>query len=96
MQARILALLKDLQRQRGLSLLLITHDFGVVAGMCDRVAVMKDGSIVEEGATRSVLHAPSHAYTRRLIASVPRPGEGRHFLSRVRAMRDMDALEARA
>ncbi|WP_285294627.1 dipeptide/oligopeptide/nickel ABC transporter permease/ATP-binding protein [Aureimonas altamirensis] len=95
-QARILALLKDLQRQRGLSLLLITHDFGVVAGMCDRVAVMKDGSIVEEGATRSVLHAPAHAYTRRLIASVPRPGEGRHFLSRVRAMRDMDALEARA
>ncbi|WP_336741886.1 dipeptide/oligopeptide/nickel ABC transporter permease/ATP-binding protein [Aureimonas altamirensis] len=95
-QARILALLKDLQRQRGLSLLLITHDFGVVAGMCDRVAVMKDGRIVEEGATRSVLDAPSHAYTRRLIASVPRPGEGRHFLSRVRAMRDMDALEARA
>lgn len=95
-QARILELLKDLQRQRGLSLLLITHDFGVVAGMCDRVAVMKDGSIVEEGATRSVLDAPSHAYTRRLIASVPRPGEGRHFLSRVRAIRDMDALEARA
>ncbi|MCM2504585.1 dipeptide/oligopeptide/nickel ABC transporter permease/ATP-binding protein [Aureimonas altamirensis] len=95
-QARILTLLKELQRGRGLSLLLITHDFGVVAGMCDRVAVMKDGSIVEEGATRDVLAAPSHAYTRRLIASVPRPGEGRHFLSRVRAMRDVDALEARA
>lgn len=94
-QARILTLLKELQQSRGLSLLLITHDFGVVAGMCDRVAVMKDGSIVEAGATRAVLDAPSHAYTRRLIASVPRPGEGRHFLSRVKAMRDMDALEAR-
>jgi peptide/nickel transport system permease protein len=85
-QARILDLLQDLRRSRGLALLLITHDFGVVAGVCDRVAVMKDGEIVEQGPTRSVLGDPQHDYTRRLIACVPELGEGRQFLDKVRPL----------
>ncbi len=83
-QAKILDLLTALRRERDLALLLITHDFGVVAGMCDRVAVMRGGEIVEAGETETVLRTPSHAYTRRLIAAVPRLGEGRAFLDRVR------------
>jgi peptide/nickel transport system permease protein len=85
-QARILELLQDLRRDRGLALLLITHDFGVVAQVCDRVAVMKDGEIVEQGSTLEVLRAPRHDYTRRLIACVPEPGQGRRFLDGVRPL----------
>ena len=82
-QARILELLRDLQRERGMALLFITHDFGVVSEICDRVAVMKDGEIVETGQTREVLADPQHAYTRRLIACVPELGTGNRFLERV-------------
>jgi peptide/nickel transport system permease protein len=85
-QARILELLNDLRRQRGLALLLITHDFGVVAQVCDRVAVMKDGEIVEQGDTNAILRDPQHAYTKRLIACVPELGEGHAFLDRVRPL----------
>lgn len=85
-QARILDLLQELRRERGLALLLITHDFGVVAQVCDRVAVMKDGEIVEQGATRAVLDAPQHPYTRRLIACVPELGQGSRFLETVRPL----------
>ncbi|QYO77814.1 dipeptide/oligopeptide/nickel ABC transporter permease/ATP-binding protein [Devosia salina] len=85
-QARILELLHDLRRQRGLALLLITHDFGVVAQVCDRVAVMKDGLIVEQGETGAVLRNPQHDYTRRLIACVPELGEGHAFLDRVQPL----------
>ncbi|MBU1306599.1 MAG: dipeptide/oligopeptide/nickel ABC transporter permease/ATP-binding protein [Alphaproteobacteria bacterium] len=85
-QKRILDLLQDLRRDRGLALLLITHDFGVVAQVCDRVAVMKDGAIVEQGDTRDVLRAPRHDYTKRLIACVPEMGEGATFLDRVRPL----------
>lgn len=85
-QARILDLLQQLRRDRGLALLLITHDFGVVAQVCDRVAVMKNGEIVEQGNTQDVLNAPQHDYTRRLIACVPEPGEGHGFLTRVRPL----------
>lgn len=85
-QARILELLQDLRKQRGLALLLITHDFGVVAQVCDRVAVMKDGEIVEQGRTEDVLGAPQHDYTKRLIACVPEPGQGRGFLDAVRPL----------
>ncbi len=85
-QARILQLLQQLRRERGLALLLITHDFGVVAQVCDRVAVMKDGAIVEQGETRAILNAPQHDYTRRLIACVPELGEGHGFLDRVRPL----------
>ncbi|NVP58658.1 dipeptide/oligopeptide/nickel ABC transporter permease/ATP-binding protein [Mycoplana rhizolycopersici] len=82
-QARILELLRDLQRERGMALLFITHDFGVVSEICDRVAVMKDGEIVETGETREVLANPQHAYTKRLIACVPELGMGEHFLKGV-------------
>jgi peptide/nickel transport system permease protein len=85
-QARILELLQDLRRERGLALLLITHDFGVIAQVCDRVAVMKDGEIVEQGETQAILRDPQHDYTRRLIACVPELGEGHGFLDRVRPL----------
>jgi len=70
-QAEVLDLLRDLRRQFGLSLLLITHDLGVVAEMADRVAVMYCGRIIEEAPTATLLSAPAHPYTRGLIASVP-------------------------
>jgi oligopeptide/dipeptide ABC transporter ATP-binding protein len=75
-QAEILDLLRDMRRAFNLSLLLITHDLGVVAGMADRVAVMYAGRIVEQAPTAEVLHAPAHPYTRGLLASMPgaRPG----------------------
>jgi peptide/nickel transport system permease protein len=82
-QARILELLRDLQRERGMALLFITHDFGVVSEICDRVAVMKDGEIVETGETQSLLANPQHDYTKRLIACVPELGTGAEFLDRV-------------
>jgi peptide/nickel transport system ATP-binding protein len=71
-QKQILALIKDLQRARRTSCLFITHDFGVVAEIADRVGVMQSGKLVEIGAARDILDHPQHAYTRRLIAAVPR------------------------
>lgn len=79
-QAQILALLNDLRKERGLSIIFITHDFGVVAQLCDRVAVMYGGRIVEQGPTQEVLDDAAHPYTRRLIACVPELGEGRREL----------------
>ena len=70
-QARILALVRNLQRDRGMGVLFITHDFGVVAEIADRVAVMREGRIVEHGPAERVLSAPEHPYTRRLMAAVP-------------------------
>jgi len=70
-QARILALIKDIQSRRGTGVLFITHDFGVVAEIADRVAVMQTGRIVETGPASQVLQAPQHPYTRSLIAAVP-------------------------
>ncbi|MAC77964.1 MAG: peptide ABC transporter permease [Rhodobacteraceae bacterium] len=82
-QAQILALLDDLRRERGLAIIFITHDFGVVAQLCDRVAVMYAGRIVEEGPTQAVLDAPAHPYTKRLIACVPELGGGRRRLEAI-------------
>jgi peptide/nickel transport system ATP-binding protein len=70
-QARILKLIRELQRRKGTAVLFITHDFGVVAEIADRVAVMQDGRLVEEGPTERVLGAPRHPYTMQLIAAVP-------------------------
>ena len=70
-QAQMLDLIRRLQAEFGLALLLITHDFGVVAEMADRVAVMKAGRIVETGPVREILRTPSHEYTRQLLAAVP-------------------------
>ena len=80
-QAEVLDLLRDLRREFGLSLLLITHDLGVVAEMADRVAVMYCGRIVEEAPTATLLSAPAHPYTRGLIASVPGGTAGQRLAS---------------
>jgi peptide/nickel transport system ATP-binding protein len=77
-QAQILALMKQLQKERGMSILLITHDLGVVAQMADRVAVMYAGEIVETAAVGAFFQAAKHPYSRMLFASLPerrRPGE---------------------
>ena len=68
-QAQILELLRDLVREEGMALLLITHDLGVVAGLADRVAVMKAGEIVEAGPTEALFRARTHPYTRDLLAA---------------------------
>src|SRR5204862_7745098 len=70
-QAQVLELLRELKARYNLALLLITHDFGVIAEMADRVAVMFKGKIVEQGAVRDILRRPSHEYTRNLLAAVP-------------------------
>ena len=70
-QAEILGLMQELKRRRGMSLFFITHDFGVVARIADRVAVMREGRIVETGTLEDVLERPAHAYTRQLLAAVP-------------------------
>ena len=70
-QAQVLELLRELKTRYNLALLLITHDFGVIAEMADRVAVMFKGKIVEQGAVRDILRRPAHEYTRNLLAAVP-------------------------
>jgi len=79
-QAQILELMRSIMRERNTAVMLITHDLGVVAGMCDRVLVMYAGSIVEEASRRDVFYTPRHPYTVGLLRSVPR-------LDRVRAER---------
>ncbi|MCM2268919.1 MAG: ABC transporter ATP-binding protein [Thermoanaerobaculia bacterium] len=74
-QAQVLDLLDRLRRERGLGILLITHDLGVVARSCDRLVVLYAGEVVEQGPTAEVLRDPAHPYTRGLLASVPRLGE---------------------
>ncbi len=70
-QAQVLHLLADLRARLGLSMVFITHDLRVAAQICDRIAVMRNGEIVEQGPAAFVLGAPQHAYTRALLASVP-------------------------
>lgn len=70
-QAQILDLIKSVQRERGMGVLFITHDFGVVSEIADRVVVMRSGQLVEEGSVRAVLARPSHDYTRALMSAVP-------------------------
>jgi ABC-type dipeptide/oligopeptide/nickel transport system ATPase component len=70
-QAQVLELLRELKERFQLALMLITHDFGVIAEMADRVAVMYRGQVVEEGPVRQILRAPVHPYTRSLLAAVP-------------------------
>jgi ABC-type oligopeptide transport system ATPase subunit len=70
-QAQILNLLKDLQRDFGLSYLFISHDMAVIDHMCDRVAVMKGGRIIEEGECDQIMQSPQHEYTQQLLSAVP-------------------------
>jgi peptide/nickel transport system ATP-binding protein/oligopeptide transport system ATP-binding protein len=70
-QAQVLNLLRELQRRLGLTLLFISHDLSVVRYMCDRIAVMLEGKIVELGPGEQIFGAPAHPYTRQLLASVP-------------------------
>jgi len=73
-QAQILTLLTQLKESRGLSILLITHNLGVVAETCDRVAVLYVGHVVEQGRTRDIFKEMKHPYTQGLLAAIPRPG----------------------
>ena len=71
-QAQILKLLRELQRTRGMSMLLITHDLGIVRKVADRVCVMTNGEIVEQGPTEAIFEDPQHEYTKRLLAAEPK------------------------
>ncbi|SFN63797.1 peptide/nickel transport system permease protein [Cohaesibacter marisflavi] len=85
-QAQVLSLLNKLRQERNVGILFITHDFGVVSTMCDRIAVMYGGKIVETGTTEEILSSPAHPYTEKLIACVPVLGE---------PDRRLDAIEGR-
>ncbi|WP_274628187.1 ABC transporter ATP-binding protein [Arvimicrobium flavum] len=74
-QAQILKLLADLQKETSVGLVVITHDLGVVAGIADRIAVMYGGEVVEAGAADAILGSPSHPYTQGLLDCIPTPGE---------------------
>ena len=82
-QAQYLNLLRDLQRQHHLALIFITHNLGIVAKMCDQVAVMYAGRLVEWGPVTRIFDAPAHPYTRALLGSIPRMGDGRGRLTAV-------------
>ena len=73
-QAQYLDLLKDIQRETGVALIFVTHNLGIVAKMCDRVAVMYAGKIVEQAPVRELFDSPKHPYTRALLGSMPRLG----------------------
>jgi oligopeptide/dipeptide ABC transporter ATP-binding protein len=77
-QAQYLSLLRDLQRQRDLAMIFITHNLGIVAKMCDAVAVMYAGRVVEAGPIRQIFNKPAHPYTRALLDSVPRLTDDTH------------------
>jgi ABC-type dipeptide/oligopeptide/nickel transport system ATPase component len=76
-QAQVLDLMRELKARFNLALLLITHDFGVIAEMADRVAVMYKGKLVEQGPVREILRSPAHDYTKSLLAAVPGMGGSR-------------------
>jgi peptide/nickel transport system ATP-binding protein len=77
-QAQIMALLAELRRETGTGLIFITHDMGLVAGIADRVMVMKEGQVVEQGPLDRILDHPEHPYTRHLLKAVPHFSSGRH------------------
>jgi len=82
-QAQILEELKRLRKEFGMSIILITHNFAIIRGLCDKVAVMFRGEIVEQGPTNEVLGNPQHAYTQALIECVPKLGRGKERLKTI-------------
>lgn len=82
-QKQIIELLASLKKELGMSILMITHNFGIVNGFADRVLVMFRGRIVEHGPTREVLQNPQHPYTKALIDCIPRLGQKRHRLTTI-------------
>jgi ABC-type dipeptide/oligopeptide/nickel transport system ATPase component len=82
-QKQIIELLASLKKELGMSILMITHNFGIVNGFADRVLVMFRGRIVEHGPTREVLQSPQHPYTKALIDCIPRLGQKRHRLTTI-------------
>lgn len=91
-QAQIMDQMRELKKRVRMAIILITHNFGIINGIADRVAVMFRGKIVEYGETRSVLSNPQHAYTQALIECIPQPGAKRKRLATI----DHAALEAAA
>ncbi len=82
-QAQILDLLRDLRKKLGMSVLLITHNFGIVAHFADRVLVMLDGKLVEQGPVKEILRHPQHPYTRALLDCIPRLGQKQKRLASI-------------
>ena len=82
-QAQYLNLLRELQTEHHLALIFITHNLGIVAKMCDRVAVMYAGRLVESGSVQHIFSAPAHPYTRALLESIPRMSDGRDRLTAI-------------
>ena len=82
-QAQILEIMRDLKEKKGTSILLITHDLGVVAEMCDRVVVMYAGKVIEEGTVADIFENPQHPYTIGLLQSTPKLGEKRKRLGSI-------------
>jgi oligopeptide/dipeptide ABC transporter ATP-binding protein len=82
-QAQYLNLLRELQREHGLALIFITHNLGIVAKMCDQLAVMYAGRLVESGSVSRVFNAPAHPYTKALLSSIPRMGDRSHRLTAI-------------
>ena len=82
-QAQIMDLLRELRKKLGMSIILITHNFGIVKGFADEVIVMYRGEIVEQGAVESILKDPQHSYTKALIACIPKLGQKQKRLSTI-------------
>lgn len=86
-QVQIIALLRQIQADTGAGIILITHDLGVAASLCRRIAVMYAGQIVETGPVRRIYKMPSHPYTQALLAAIPRLGDKRTRLQAISASR---------
>ena len=92
-QAQYLNLLRDLQREHGLALIFITHNLGIVAKMCDQLAVMYAGRVVESGPVSRIFNAPAHPYTEALLNSIPRMSDNRKRLTAIEGQPpDLSAL----
>ena len=82
-QKQIIDLLKEIRTSREMALMLITHNFGIISGLCEKVIVMFRGNIVESGETEEVLKNPKHPYTKALIACIPKLGNKREKLQSI-------------